>query len=125
MSDQHIDIDGSVEPKSSSAGTGASAADEMDFEDYGPNRATMFSDIFRRFRGRPGFGLGENPLEEFLPAEAREHFRTSQREFLLGWRSLIDRALERIDLDNERQGQVPPASANPNPNKIIVEEVDF
>jgi hypothetical protein len=36
-------------------------------------------------------------IRVFLPPEFSEHRRKAGREILLAWRSLIDRALERVD----------------------------
>lgn len=133
MSDPHIDIDDidNLKPNAAPAQeTGNSTdtprfsgPDDFDWEevDRGSRRN---NNPFRFFQERAGFGLGTGALEDLLPDEARQHFRTSQREFLLGWRTVLDRAIQRIDNRDERDQEIPRAS-NSNPNKIIIEELDM
>ncbi len=131
MSDRHIDIDDlNNNPAPAMGGATFSTSDapkmnadeDIDWEEVGRERASF--NPFRSFGGR-GFNLGANPLEEVLPREARQHFRASQREFLLGWRSLIDRAISRIDNRDERDEEIRPATSGTNPNKIVIEEIDI
>ena len=53
----------------------------------------------------PGRGL--------MPAEFREHMKTSRKEFLLAFRSLFDAAIEHVDK--------PKTTARPKATKIKVE----
>jgi hypothetical protein len=133
MSDPHIDLDDidNTIPKARAEGPASgpdpssAGADDFDanstWRAAGRFGANVFSDFARRFQGRSGFGTGGGPFDEFFPKEARQHFRASQREWLLGWRTLIDSAIERLD-EREAREQNPPSG---DPNKIIVEEIDI
>lgn len=130
MNDPHIDIDDIDSVKASTGPSQPGAKDymneakyepEMDWENEGRFGSSNPS-VFKRLRDQVGFGMGSGGLDELFPGEAREHFRASQREFLLGWRTLIDRAISRID---EREQRVPPANPGGNSNKIVVEEIDI
>ena len=37
------------------------------------------------------------PGEGIVPAEFKEHIKTSRKEFLLAWRSLFDSAISKLD----------------------------
>lgn len=125
MSERHIDLDdmdNSI-PKARATGP-ANGPDPASVDDFatasesvwGSARRGAFPDVFRFFQERASRA---NPFDQFVPRDARQHFRSSQREFLLGWRSLIDYALERLD---EQETRPVPST---NPNKIVVEEVDI
>lgn len=46
--------------------------------------------------------LGQNLAKRHaMPEEARQHFRTARREALLGVRSLVDAAIDRLDQQAE------------------------
>lgn len=120
MSDRHIDLDEIDNAKANPVNSTPGRADFVAEDDFEPasNRSRPFGNVFRQFMNR------SNPLDEVLPPEARRHFRASQRELLLGWRSIIDQALTRLDKQDARDN-IPPAQPNANPNKIIVEEMDI
>jgi hypothetical protein len=131
MSDPHIDIDdGENPPPKGEQAKATSNTDGIGFDDpdqngSGPGNYSGFSDIFRRFRNKSGFGAGRESLDEVFPPEARQHFRASQREFLLGWRNIIDRNLERLAQYDERDSQTSPEKPTSKPDRIVVEEVDL
>src|SRR4051794_12593226 len=115
MSDRHIDlddIDNSV-PKARPTGP-ANAPDPASADDFATANESIWGsasrgalpNVFRFFQDR----ARTNPFDQFIPSDARQHFKSSQREFLLGWRSLIDLALERLD-DQQVNSS---SSANPN-----------
>jgi hypothetical protein len=41
-------------------------------------------------------------FKNVIPPEFREHRRNAHREMLLGWRSLIDSALKRMDVNQKK-----------------------
>lgn len=61
-----------------------------------------------------GFGALRSEVEQFCPPEEFwTHLQTSEREFLLAWRVLIDAALER----NERRGRKAGSAADSKPKR--------
>jgi hypothetical protein len=58
--------------------------------------------------------MGERALRRPVSPEAGQHFRNARRETLLGLRTMLDEAIERIDRA--------PAAAPAGPTKIPVEE---
>jgi len=130
MNDPHIDIDDLDSVQAKTGPSQSEAKDYLNQAKYEPEMdwetesrfGSAGGGVFKRLRDQAGFGMGSGGLDDLFPGEAREHFRASQREFLLGWRTLIDRAISRID---EREQRVPSATPGANPNKIIVEEIDI
>jgi hypothetical protein len=103
MSDPHIDI----EDFDSSYSNDDYEPDEpvIEFEAIDEDRHTKgynfwgwqrLPEMFRDFSDKFGAASQQN-TDEFIPEEARRRFRNSQREFLLGWRIIIDQQLERLD----------------------------
>ncbi|MEI7553782.1 hypothetical protein [Candidatus Chlorohelix sp.] len=99
MSDQHIDIDDLDNPK-------ASSPKEQVFDDYDSGDTYRFwgfermPEMVRDFSDKIAFRV-RDATDEVIPEDARRLFRNSQREFLLGWRKLIDYQLERIRTQEE------------------------
>lgn len=132
MTDPHIDIDDVDNPDSASnnvAAAGGGAGSDNGFG-TGPNFtefATGFFNFVERFRNQSGFGSG-NGFDP-LPYESRKHFRNSQREFLLGWRTVIDDTIRRLDerdiRDNLRHTSEPLSTYERGTGtKIEVEEIE-
>ncbi len=134
MTDPHIDID-DVDNPDLASNSNVAAADEAvgsgnnEFG-TGPNFtefAAGFFNFVERFRNQSGFGTGSG--FDPLPFESRKHFRNSQREFLLGWRTVIDDAIRRMDerdtRDNLRHTSEPLSSYERGAaTKIEVEEIE-
>ncbi|NWJ44936.1 MAG: hypothetical protein HXX08_03570 [Chloroflexi bacterium] len=104
MSDQHIDIDDVDAPK-------ASSKKEQVFDDYDsgdtgsgdPYRVWGFErmpEMVRDFSDKIAFRV-RDATDDAIPEDARRLFRNAQREFLLGWRKVIDYQLERIRTQEE------------------------
>ncbi|MBN9390681.1 MAG: hypothetical protein J0I20_21810 [Chloroflexi bacterium] len=111
MHDPHIDIDEIDNPQDNTGASGDSGTGERPKEPargYGLNdllerfseRATRWQD---RFNASTRRGLDMH----IMPPETRKHLVSSQREFLLAWRSLIDFSLERLDREEEREAARP------------------
>jgi hypothetical protein len=64
--------------------------------------------------------LRETMLTAVAPAEARRHFRSSQREALLGLRALLDRSIDR--LDEQASSDPHPPTAKPTSRSIKISE---
>ena len=134
MTDPHIDIDDVDNPDLTSNDKVAAPDEAVGGGDNqfgtGPNFAeftTGFFNFLERFRNQSGFGTvnGFDPL----PYESRKHFRNSQREFLLGWRTVLDDALRRMDerdtRDNLRRASEPLSTYERGTGtKIEVEEIE-
>lgn len=127
MSDPHIDIDEVDNPQSSFNNTAAGGTTNG----FNPNLndfATGFFSFLDRFRNQSGFGMGTG--FDPIPYESRKHFRSSQREFLLGWRTLIDENIRRLDerdLRDSVQHESEPVTGSPQRGssvKIEVEEIE-
>jgi hypothetical protein len=130
MSDIHIDIDdvdNTIPSPDKASQTKQADNIEVEFEEsddrqnryrfWGWQRLPeMFSDFLSRsnqnfsgFSGRdkPFGRMGLNEVEmrqrvdEMIPEEARQYFRTAQRQFLLGWRALINQQLQKLDAEEE------------------------
>jgi|GEM_PF-1871751 len=131
MTDRHIDLDDIDRIKS---GQKAEPAAEQPLEDFdnpesGGKEGYRFwgwqrlPEMLQNFTGQFGPRMRMNS-NEFLPEDTMRHFRTSQREFLLAWRSLIDRQLERLDAQAEFDSARAEATYEDGTIKIQVEEVD-
>jgi hypothetical protein len=65
-----------------------------------------------------GFGALRSEVEQFCPPdEFWTHLQTSEREFLLAWKVLIDAALER----NARRSRKPGDGADSKPQRQSIE----
>jgi hypothetical protein len=123
MTDRHIDID---EIDNARANTETnSTSGSADFVQSGPTGweprpGRRFEGMLRRMANRPHLS---NPLNQVLPVEARRHFRASQREMLMGWRSIIDQAINRLNKEDAKDN-IPPGE-RVDPNKIYIEDVDI
>jgi hypothetical protein len=121
MSDPHIDIEDFETSYSYDE-------PEIEFEAIDDDRHSKgynfwgfqrLPEMFRDFSDRFGSFSRQSP-DDFIPEEARQRFRNSQREFLLGWRSIIDQQLEKLDareqFERARSGE------DGDSSKIKVEE---
>ncbi len=150
MNDPHIDIDEGEEvqiPKAQAEIPKAAPSskprpkpryeDEDEDEDdmpmnFGGSVWDMFSSAsqqFRRWQDQMMPGMGRFGDSEFIPNETVQHLRSSQREFLLAWRSLIDSSLERLDKrevreELRREANLTEEGPARRANKIVVEEVE-
>jgi hypothetical protein len=98
------------------------AAFNINFNDF----AASFLNIVERLRSQVSNPANFDPL----PYESRKHFRNSQREFLLGWRAILDDVLHRLDerdiRDEVRRSSEPATNFGGSSHsiKIEVEEID-
>ena len=130
MNDPHIDIDEidnpQTVPEPGDSGPGNPPKE--------PATGWGFNDLLERMgqqasrwqdRLNAGARLGLDM--HIVPPEAKKHMISSQREFLLAWRSLIDFSLEKLDLQEQREVAKPPRQPKPDAEppkvtKIQVEE---
>jgi hypothetical protein len=64
--------------------------------------------------------LRESMLAAAVPEEARRHFRSSQREALLGLRAMLDRSIDR--LDEQASSDLHSPTAKPTSRSIEISE---
>lgn len=123
MNDPHIDID-EIDNPQPAPGAGDSGTDTPPKE---PAGGWGFSDLLERMsqqagrwqdRLNAGARLGMDM--HIMPPEVKKHMVSSQREFLLAWRALIDYSLEKLDSQEPRPAK--PAAEPPKVTKIQVEE---
>ena len=131
MNDPHIDIDEIDNQETIPPASGDSGSNEQPKE---PAAGFGFSDLLERIGERAGrwqdrlnAGAKLGLDMHIIPPEAKKHMISSQREFLLAWRALIDYSLERLNREEVRE---PSAQNNPSTpdvtpkvEKIQVEEV--
>jgi hypothetical protein len=101
MHDPHIDIDDMDNSSDNTQAPGDSGTSERPKE---PARGYGLGDLLERFseranrwQDRLNVGTRRGLDLHIMPPETRKHLVSSQREFLLAWRSLIDFSLERLD----------------------------
>ena len=129
--DPHIDIDEIDNYQENSQGSGDSGTAERPKE---PARGYAFGDLLEylgeqanRWQDRLNVGARRGRDMHIMPPETKKHLLSSQREFLLAWRALIDYSLERIDREEEHETarpKNPPAGPDLSPKveKIQVED---
>src|SRR4051794_4456287 len=110
MNDPHIDID-EIDNPQPAPGSGDSGANTPPKE---PAGGWGFSDLLERMSHQAGrwqdrlnAGARMGMDMHIMPPEVKKHMISSQREFLLAWRALIDFSLEKLD------GQEQPETARP------------
>lgn len=130
MNDPHIDIDEIDNPGTVPPAPGDSGPNERPKE---PAAGFGLSDLLERMgeranrwqdRFNAGAKLGLDM--HIIPPEAKKHMISSQREFLLAWRALIDYSIERLNREEERESPKPhtqaASSETPKADKIHIEE---
>ena len=131
MNDPHIDIDEIDNPQPTAPELGDSTLPKEPAGGFG------FTDLLERmgqqasrWQDRLTAGAKMGLDMHIVPPEAKKHMLSSQREFLLAWRALIDYSLEKLENQEQReaakaarqsQGQAEP----PKATKIQVEEYDI
>lgn len=127
MNDPHIDIDEIDNPSEIPPASGDSGTNERPKE---PAGGFGFSDLLERMgeranrwqnRFNAGAKLGLDM--HIIPPEAKKHMLSSQREFLLAWRALIDHSLEKITKEEEREAAKPQSTAVATEETIKVEKI--
>lgn len=134
MNDPHIDIDDIDNPQAAPSGSGDSGAGNVSKE---PAGGFGFSDLLgtmaqqaSRWQDRLNAGTKLGLDIHIVPPEAKKHMLSSQREFLLAWRALIDYSLEKLENQEQREAARPhpapkPASEPPKVTKIQVEDFEI
>ncbi|MEI6043804.1 MAG: hypothetical protein WCS37_05375 [Chloroflexota bacterium] len=130
MSDPHIDIEDVENPTPQKDTAKADNTRGADFDDttkvgWGSDSYKGLPNIFRRWWEKSGSGDNRKAFEEVFTPEARQHFRASQREFLLGWRNIIDRSLERLAQQDVPNSHPSSEKTTSKAEKIVVEEIDL
>src|SRR5690349_1498461 len=129
MNDPHIDIDEIDNPATIPPASGDSGPNERPKE---PAAGFGFGDLLERMSERANrwqdrFSAGAKMGLDMhiIPPEAKKHMISSQREFLLAWRALIDYSIERLNREEERETPKPPTQAasneTPKVDKIQIE----
>ncbi len=130
MTDRHIDLDDIDRMKS---GQKAESAAEQPLDDFDNPESRgkdgyrfwgwqRLPEMLRDFSGQFGPKMRMNS-SDVLPEDTMRHLRTSQREFLLAWRSLIDRQLERLSAQEEFDQARAEAKNGDVTLKVEVEEI--
>jgi hypothetical protein len=130
MHDPHIDIDEIDNPDDNTQAPGDSGTAERPKE---PARGYGLSDILERlgeranrWQDRLNASTRRGLDMHIMPPETRKHLVSSQREFLLAWRSLIDFSLERLDREEREAARPHSQGADPDlsskAEKIQLEE---
>jgi hypothetical protein len=127
MNDPHIDIDEIDNPDTIPPASDDSGPKERPKE---PAGGFGFSDLLERmgeranrWQDRLNAGAKMGLDMHIIPPEAKKHMISSQREFLLAWRALIDYSLERLNREEERVAAAPDKpDETPKVEKIQVEE---
>ncbi len=127
MNDLHIDIDEIDNQETIPPASGESGSNERPKE---PAGGFGFGDLLERIgeranrwqdRMNAGTRLGLDM--HIIPPEAKKHLISSQREFLLAWRALIDYSLERLNREEAREAAAPDKpDETPKVEKIQVGE---
>lgn len=124
MTDPHIDIDEidnsqSIPPASDDTNNTGERPKEpaggFGFNDLLKRlgeRANRWQDRFTNAGSRLGMDM------HVIPPEAKKHLISSQREFLLAWRSLIDLSLEKLNREEEREDARSHPAASGEPSKV-------
>ncbi len=131
MNDPHIDIDEidnpqAVPPVSHEAEAGSLPKEPAGGFGLGDLLGTL-SQQASRWQDRLNTGTRLGLDLHIVPPEAKKHMLSSQREFLLAWRALIDYSLERLDRQEQHEAARAhrPAHDPPKPAKIEVEEFEI
>lgn len=131
MNDPHIDIDEIDNPQAMPPGSNEAEAGNLPKE---PAGGFGFSDLLgtmsqqaSRWQERLNAGARFGLDLHIVPPEAKKHLLSSQREFLLAWRALIDYSIEKLDQQEQRDAarSTRPAQDPPKATKIQVEEFEI
>jgi hypothetical protein len=131
MNDPHIDIDEIDNPQATPPVSHETEAGSLPKE---PAGGFGFGDLLGtlsqqagRWQDRLNAGAGLGLDLHIVPPETKKHLRSSQREFLLAWRALIDNSLERLDRQEQAEAARSnrPAREPTKPAKIQVEEFEI
>ncbi|MDB5081004.1 MAG: hypothetical protein JWP00_2928 [Chloroflexi bacterium] len=131
MSDPHIDIDEIDNPQAVPPGVNEAATDGLPKEPAGgfglSDLLATMSQQASRWQERINAGTKMGLDLHIIPPEAKKHLISSQREFLLAWRALIDYSLEKLDTQEQREAarEQGPTQAPPKATKIQVEEFEI
>lgn len=129
MNDPHIDIDEIDNPAQIPPASGDAGKNERPKE---PAGGFGFGDLLERlgeranrWQDRLNAGARMGLDMHLIPPEAKKHLISSQREFLLAWRALIDASLERLNREeaNENEAAKPQTQAATAPETSKVEKI--
>ncbi len=130
MNDPHIDIDDidnpqAVPPVSDTADTGSLPKEPAGGFGFSDLLGTM-AQRANRWQDRLNAGARLGLDMHVVPPEAKKHLLSSQREFLLAWRALIDYSLEKLETQEQREAAKPAGqSLTPDePPKVTKIQVD-
>jgi hypothetical protein len=100
------------------------------FGDFMKNPQKTLNDFFGRSPANweTGGVKMRQRMDEMLPEESRQYFRESQKQWLLGWRDMIDKQLQRIEQEEElyraRQSGETPKKPGKSVQVEMVEDED-